>query len=151
VLRSSQARGLWSLRRKANEAAINEELERAAKRFGVKIHERAITETHVHLLAGARRRESLSNFLRFVAGRIAQRVTGACKGRPCPNGFGDEIVWSRVVTWGQEFRSVQAYIRLNVFETMGIVAVRPRYREGAHSSHQTADPALKNATTQGGL
>ncbi len=125
VLRSSCARGAWSLRRRANEAAIAEEIEEAARRFGVKIYERATTETHLHLLVRARSRESLSNFLRVVGGRIAQRVTGAHKGQPC-QGFWDEVAWSRVVAWGRDFKAVCAYVVLNLFETMGLVPRRSR-------------------------
>ncbi len=125
VLRSSRARGSWSLRRKVNETAIAEEIEEAARRFGVKIYERATTETHLHLLVRARSRESLSNFLRVVGGRVAQRVTGAHKGQPC-QGFWDEAAWSRVVAWGRDFNSVRAYVLLNLFETMGLVPLRSR-------------------------
>ena len=127
VLRSSRARGPWSLRRRPHEAAIAEELERAARRFNVKIYERATVENHIHLLVRARSRESLSNFLRFVGGRIAQRVTGALKGQPCQR-FWDELAWSRIVTWGPDFRNVIAYIQLNLCETMGLVPQRPRRR-----------------------
>ncbi len=90
TFRSSRARGPWSLRRKVHEAAIAEELDRAAQRFGVKIYEKAVAATHLHLLLRARSREGLQNFLRCIGGRIAQRVTGACRGRPCPEGFWDE-------------------------------------------------------------
>src|SRR5512142_947575 len=72
VLRSSRARGQWSLRRRDNEAIVAEELEQAAQRYGVKIYERATVATHLHLLVRARRREELRNFLRAVGGRIAQ-------------------------------------------------------------------------------
>lgn len=130
TLRSSRARGLWSLRRKANEAAVVEELEKAARRYGVKVYEMAIVDNHIHALVRARRREALANFLRFVAGRIAQRVTGARKGKPCPDGFWDRVAWSRVVTWGPEFRAVRRYIVQNLYETMGLIDMRPRRRKG---------------------
>jgi REP element-mobilizing transposase RayT len=129
TLRSTRARGLWSLRRKANHAAVLEEFERAARRFGVKVYEMAVVGNHIHALVRARRREALANFLRWVAGRIAQRITGASKGKPCAGSFWDETAWSRVVTWGNEFRTVRGYIRQNILETMGLIAVRPRCRE----------------------
>ena len=130
VLRSSRARGPWSLRRRDNEAVVAEELAQAARRFGVKIYERATAETHLHLLVRARRREDLQNFLRAVGGRIAQRVTGARKGRPCPEGFWDEIAYSRLLTWGPEFQNVRRYIEQNQFETMGLIPFRRRHPTG---------------------
>ncbi len=126
TFRSSHARGPWSLRRKANEVAVAEELERAARRFSVKIYERAVLATHIHLLLKADSQEGLHNFLRFVAGRIAQRVTGACKGQPSEQAFWDELAYSRVITWGREFEIVRRYIRRNLCETMGLIAFRPR-------------------------
>jgi REP element-mobilizing transposase RayT len=126
ILRSSQARGPWSLRRKENEAAVREVLGEGCKRFETKIYERAITGGHIHLLLRARRRELFANFLRFVSGQIAQRVTGACKGAPCLEGFWDEPIWSRVVTSEPDFQKVAAYIRLNLLETMGLVPFKRR-------------------------
>jgi hypothetical protein len=114
------------MRRKANEAAVAEELERAARRFGIKIYERAVLAMHLHLLLRARSREGLQNFLRMVGGRIVQRVTGARKGRPCEVEFWDELAYSRVVSWGREFEIVRRYVRQNLFETMGLIAFRPR-------------------------
>ena len=126
VLRSSRARGPWSLRRKSNEAAVAEEIEKAARRFEIKIYETATVGSHVHLLVRARRREALQNFLRVIGGRIAQRVTGARKGHPCPGGFWDEIVYSRVLTGGSDFHNVARYIRQNLFETKGLISYSER-------------------------
>jgi hypothetical protein len=128
TFRSPHARGAWSLRRKANETAVAEELERAARRFGIKIYERAVLAMHLHLLLRARSREGLQNFLRMVGGRIVQRVTGARKGQPCGVDFWDELAYSRVVSWGREFELVRRYIVQNLFETMGLIAYRPRTR-----------------------
>ena len=118
VLRSSRATGPWSLRRRANETAVTEEIEQAARRFGIKVYEQAILATHLHMLCRARRRKDLQNFLRVVGGRIAQRVTGARKGQPCL-GFWDELAYSRVVAWGPDFRNVRRYVQQNQRETMG--------------------------------
>jgi REP element-mobilizing transposase RayT len=136
VLRSSRACGPWSLRRKSNETAVAEEVEKAARRFDVKIHERATVGTHVHLLVRARQRESLQHFLRVIGGRIAQRVTGARKGRPCPEGFWDEIAYSRLLTWGPDFQNVRRYIEQNLFETMGLVSFGDRPRRRAKGTRE---------------
>jgi REP element-mobilizing transposase RayT len=129
TFRSPHARGAWSLRKRANEVAVDEELERAARRFGVKIYERAVLAMHIHLLLRARTREGLQNFLRMVGGRIVQRVTGARKGRRNEEDFWDELAYSRVVSWGREFELVRRYIVHNLYETMGLIAFRPRGRK----------------------
>jgi hypothetical protein len=126
VWRSSRARGAWSLRRKRNEAAAIDFIEQAAIRYRVKIYKFAVTGTHIHALARAHCRKDLQHFLRFVAGRIAQHVTGARRGQPCDGGFWDEVVYSCVLTWGRQYRNVYSYIDMNLCETMGLVPFRPR-------------------------
>ncbi len=126
VLRSSRATGSWSLRRKANENASANIICQTAVRLGIVLYRMAITESHIHLLLRAREREALQKFLRVVAGQIAQRVTGARRGRPCEGGFWDSLVFSRLVTWGREFGCVSRYVEQNLLETKGLIPFRPR-------------------------
>jgi REP element-mobilizing transposase RayT len=126
VFHSSRARGDWSLRRKQHETAVAEIIDRAAAKYEIKLYKSAIAGNHVHLLARARSRKDLQRFLRVVGGQIAQRVTRARRGRPCEEGFWDEIVYTHVLTWGRQYRRVYAYIEMNLQETKGLIAFRAR-------------------------
>ncbi len=103
VLRSSRARGAWSLRRPAHQAAIENLLSRLSVAHGVRIYERAIVGNHIHLLLRARDRLGLASFLRAFAGLAACAVTGARRGAPRGK-FWDYTCFSRLLSWGRVFR-----------------------------------------------
>jgi hypothetical protein len=74
TLRSSRARGLWSLRRKANYAAVLEEFKTAARRFGVKIYEMAVVDRKSFPLhSGLRQRGARTGGGLRVRRRFGQR------------------------------------------------------------------------------
>lgn len=113
-------------------------------RFQVKIYEYAIQGNHIHLLIKAHSREGLQNFFRVLAGHSAQRIlkdhpikherggafrqegqrkTGCKKNQRV---FWSYLVYSRVVSWGREFKTVATYIQKNTLELLQIIAYQPR-------------------------
>ena len=124
-MRSSRARGPWSLLRPANRAAVGDLLRRLAARNGVHVYQFANVGNHLHLLARCRERRALQAFLRAFAGLVARAVTGAEKGRPAGK-FWDALAFSRVLTWGRDYQGVRAYILNNEFEAGGMPTDRSR-------------------------
>jgi len=125
VFRSTRARGKFSLLHKRNVAVVRDELLKWSKYFGVRIYQWANVGNHIHLLIRARTRGGFQNFLRTFSGKVAQRVTGAKRGR----GFGrfwDLLTYSRVVEWGKAFRIVREYVLQNELEGLGILSVQVR-------------------------
>src|SRR5689334_21964800 len=57
VLRSSRARGPWSLRGPRTDGRIRETMRALARRYGVRVYEFANAKNHLHLLIRARRRD----------------------------------------------------------------------------------------------
>ncbi len=106
ALRSSRARGKWSLQRPATEARIQEMLRELAQRHGVKVFEYANGGDQIHLLLRAKSRAGFQAFLRAFAGLTARLVTGAKKGKPSGK-FWDALTYSRVLAWGKEFDGVR--------------------------------------------
>lgn len=80
VLRSSRARGAWSLLSPAHSKSVSSIVYKFAGRFGVRIMSFENVGNHVHLLVRARRRGDFQSFMRTVPAQIATRVTGARKG-----------------------------------------------------------------------
>ena len=80
VLRSSRARGAWSLRLQTNQRIVRWVLRHFAKRYSIRIYEFANSGNHLHLLLRSKCRLGLQNFLRTFAGITARLVTGARKG-----------------------------------------------------------------------
>lgn len=121
-------------------------LKKNSAKFHVKVYEHAIQGNHIHLLVKAHNREDLQNFFRVIAGHIAQRIL---KESPLPAGqptkpggaplkptgckknrrkFWGYLLYSRIVTWGREFKLVMAYIQKNTLELLQVIAYRPKNR-----------------------
>ena len=133
VLRAERARGQWSLLRTENRRVVNEILVRAARANGVRIHEQGNSGNHLHLLVRARSRSGFQNFTRTIGALIARAVTGAKKGNPVGK-FWDELIYSRVVAWGRDFRRVANYVVINELEGLGVGSYRKRSGVAPHGA-----------------
>ena len=109
VLRSSRARGRWSLARPPTRTAVKETLKSLSSRHGIKVFEYSNGGDQVHLLLRAQSRPSFQAFLRAFAGLVARQVTGARKGKPSGR-FWDALTYSRVLKWGEEFDLVKSLV-----------------------------------------
>ncbi len=92
-------------------------VERVANKYGIRVYRFANFGNHAHLLVQARARPEFQGFLRELSGRIATLVTGAVKGRP--DGFWDGLAWSRLVSWGRDWKALHRYLIANLFEAEG--------------------------------
>jgi REP element-mobilizing transposase RayT len=118
VFRSAKARGHKSFLHRRNKGAIQDLLGRLADRYGVKVYRFENVGNHLHLLAKFPARRELKAFLRVFAQGVMFRVTGACKGNP-QGRFFDAVAYSKVVSWGREFRALKAYLWKNALESLG--------------------------------
>ncbi len=123
-MRSTKAQGKLSLLKQAK--AIDAILTDMAKRFHVKIYERANAGNHLHLIIRGRTKLGIQNFLRSVTALIARLMTCATRGNP-QGKFWDALVFTRLLTWGRELRSVLSYVQENTLEALGIAEYRPRH------------------------
>jgi REP element-mobilizing transposase RayT len=144
VLRSSRARRAWSMLHPDFAAPIRRKAGSLARRYGVRVYRYANVGNHIHLLASVRSRPALQSFLRVFAGLTARLVTGARRGRPVGR-FWDRLAYTRIVSWGREFRAVGAYVKQNEAEALGLrphAARRPRAARHPRAAHhpRTAPP-----------
>jgi REP element-mobilizing transposase RayT len=126
ALRSSRAKGRWSLERPVTEARIQEILRTLCQRHGIKLFEYAGGRDQIHLLLRAKSRTGFQAFLRAFAGLTARIVTGAKKGKPSGK-FWDALTYSRVLAWGKEFDAVRELVGKGDFEALEPFA-RPKKR-----------------------
>ncbi len=127
---------------------INHILMKAARRFGVTVYNHAVAGNHLHVLVKGRTRIGLQNFFRVFAGHTAQQILIECplpkerggaltismaKGRPpCAKNqrkFWSFLIYSRIITWGREYKIVYKYIVQNTLEALKIIAYQPRGRK----------------------
>jgi hypothetical protein len=88
----------------------------------------------------------MQNFFRVVAGQIAQEIlrlyplqktesrayTGPEGGTAHPKNqrtFWSVVIYSRIVSWGREFKVVMGYILQNTKEALGLVAYKERRKQ----------------------
>lgn len=121
VLKSERAKGQRALIHHA--LYIEARLKSAAYRFGVRIYGRAIHFNHIHLHVRGTTRIGLQNFFRVVAGHIAQEILNRKPLTPSElaqthgtRKFWQDLVFSRLVTWGRDFRAVKNYLIKNGIE-----------------------------------
>ena len=127
VLRSSLARGKYSMRSAQNEEKIWDIIVKHANINGIQIYEYANAGNHLHLLVRVKRRDAYCRFIRSITGIIARTVKGCEKGKPLLGQFWDARPFTRVVQFaGQEFKKVKYYLARNNLEALGFIKYQPR-------------------------
>jgi REP element-mobilizing transposase RayT len=125
VLRSSIARGEWSMLRPQYCQPIHDFTHQLAEHWGVRIYRFANVGNHIHLLIKVPSRAVWRRFIKELSGGIAIIVTGARKGAGLKKnadgrGFWDKLVFTRIVKFGRDFMGVKLYLAKNLFEAAGI-------------------------------
>jgi REP element-mobilizing transposase RayT len=146
TLRSELAVGNRSLLR--HKDIIISVMKKAERHFRVRIYRFAICGNHVHLLIRGKTRRELQNFFRVLAGHIAQMILKRLaltlnekkealnKAIGCKKNqrkFWSLLTYTRVVSWGAEFKRVANYIAQNTLEALHIIAYRPRTKRRGRS------------------
>lgn len=132
VLRSSKARGELSMLHPRHCNHVRDLVDRLKKRWNIRLYRYANVGNHLHLLVRAKNRADWQGFIRELAGGIAMIVTGAKKGNAlnraksteapdsAKRGFWDHLVYTRIVSWRQDFNNVAEYVCKNIWEGAGI-------------------------------
>ena len=90
-----------------NRRRIENLIRETAKRFGLKVYSVGVQADHIHLCLLIAKREFYIRWIRAVTSMSVRLVAGLKWAlRP----------YTRIVTWGREFKSVLNYIRVNRFE-----------------------------------
>jgi hypothetical protein len=129
ILRSTKARGAWSFLKSKNEKIIYKLIYHYAAKFNVKIYRYANAGNHLHILLKAGSKKDFQNFLRTITGIIPRLVTGAQK-RKAKGKFWDELVYTKLVAWGRQFKNTSNYVFKNALEAFGIIP--PRHEARGH-------------------
>ena len=74
VLRSLYAKGSTSFLRSHNYCKIDGIIQKAAKKYGVRIYRRSIQSNHIHLIVRIHDRWSYRSFISVISGKIASHV-----------------------------------------------------------------------------
>ncbi len=120
VLRSSKARGSWSFLK--HQEAIENVLNKFAKKYQIQILNHANVGNHIHLHLKTSTRVKYRAFIRAITSSIRSLVTGYSRWKPAPDRFyfWDLRPWSRLLISYQEYKNLTKYIGINQLEALGL-------------------------------
>jgi REP element-mobilizing transposase RayT len=119
VLRSTRAKGEWSMRRGRNPKIIQNLISRFSKRYLVQVLSSANVGNHLHLHIQLTLRQNYYPWIRALTATIAMAVTGASRWRPLKGKFWDNRPYSKVVSHFKQRLRLQDYVATNQLEGLG--------------------------------
>ncbi len=130
ILKSSRAKGSQSFL--THQKQIKYQLDTQAKKFGVRIYQYSNVGNHLHLLIRIHSRREYKKFIRAISSLIQGIVTKTLgANQKLEDQKSKEIFWdfrpfSRIVSWGRDFRNAAQYVIKNTLEAMGLIPHTPR-------------------------
>lgn len=146
VLRSSKAKGIWSMARPNNRKKIDRITRKFAQKYGVRILSLANVGNHLHFHVQLTNLFTYKAFIRAISGAIAIAVTGQNRWTKVNDGpklkFWDYRPFSRVIAGGRRaFLAVKDYLQINQLEGFGFkrdVAQIIVREESGHSRRESS-------------
>lgn len=96
-----------------------------AQKFDVKIYDLALNWSHIHFLIKLQNKEDYKKFIRSLTSILAQRI------RQAKDDLKEIFTlrpFTRIVTWGRDFKTVLSYQVLNQMEAFGLIKREKRTR-----------------------
>lgn len=124
VMRSEKAKGRASFFR--FKRLIEGVLNKNAKKFGVRIYHVAIQSNHIHLILRIFNRQTYRKFICALTGTIAHLVSRGAGLKKQNRSFWVARPFTRIITWGREYRYVVGYLLQNKLEAIGFISYKQR-------------------------
>ncbi|MEZ0393371.1 MAG: transposase [Pseudobdellovibrionaceae bacterium] len=93
-----------------------------AQKFNLKIYELAINWSHIHLIIKIKERENYNQFIRSLCSILTAKIRAQ---RPHLKTLFVLRPFTRIISWGRDFKSVVNYLILNQMEAQGLI-FRPK-------------------------
>lgn len=112
VLKAREGNNLFKSR-----AKVNQMVTRYAKRFGIKIYRSSVQRDHIHIVIRIPCRNMYVRFIRSLTSMISRLFgKGLWIFRP----------YTRVGSWGKDFKNLLSYLFRNEMEIYGVWEYKPR-------------------------
>lgn len=125
VFRARDSKNERSLAHRKNKARIMKLVYGLGARYKIKVLEFSNVGSQLHVLLQTDDRYSLTCFLRVMAGRVAQTITGAKKGLKRGR-YWAGLCWSRLLKRGPELKKIQSFLRLSKITELALALGRER-------------------------
>lgn len=127
VLRSTKAKGAWSLWTRENRVKVQTITAKFSKKYGVRILSMANVGNHLHFHVKLSSRHTYVRFIRAITSAIAMAVTGVSRWNPSESRFWDYRPFTRVVVGRRAFLNLSDYVQINRLEGFGLRRSEARY------------------------
>jgi len=124
VLRSDKAKGTASFFRFRK--YIDDMINTQAKKFGVRVYQRAIQSNHIHFVLKIHNRELYRYFISALTGAIALRISRGAGLKKQNRTFWLARPFTRILNWGGDFNGTLKYLTQNSLEALGFIPYNPR-------------------------
>ncbi len=128
VMRSKYATRGNSFRKKQRAEKIFAIIQRQCERFNVRLYEYGNGGDHLHMMLMPRSRRGYFGFIRAISGLIARLTLKAERNQAKGKKFWDARPFTRVVSWGRDFKQLKEYLVQNTLEAFGFIEYQPRGR-----------------------
>jgi REP element-mobilizing transposase RayT len=99
--------------------AIEKAIREHAQKYHIKIYDLALNWSHIHLLVRIASREHYKAFIRTLTAELI-RLLSKTKNKNL-KGLFDLRPYTRIVTWGKDFKRAFEYLTLNHLEAWGLI------------------------------
>lgn len=131
ILKSLQARGMWSLLTPKNKRVVREVVNEQSRKHGVQLLSWANGGNHLHVHLKVKSNASFKAFVRSLSGIIALKVTGASKVNKLKQKFWTQSPYTRFVHGVKDYLRLSDYIEINNIEGFGFCRKGARLYIGA--------------------
>ncbi len=104
-----------------------------ARKFGIRVYDLALNWSHIHLMIRIKSRDDYNKFIRSLTAILAMRIRLA---KPQLKVIFDLRPFTRILSWGRDFKRGLDYQILNQLESLGFL-IRPKRRKKQHGSPKT--------------
>lgn len=133
VLKSSKAKGHFSMLTLSNQRIVKRILKFSSYTFKIQVLEFSNNGNHLHLLIRGYNRNQIKNFIRTLSALLARYIQNKHKGiakitsaPDNPQPFWDQRPFSRIVEGYKSYFVAKDYVILNHLESIGVVPYRSR-------------------------
>lgn len=120
ILKSENARGLFSFIN--HKWALEQAIAKISSRVRIKIYDFAITNNHIHLTIYFTSRAAYRKWIRTVTAEIVRIIARRTKTKL--KDFFTYRPYTKIVSWGRQFKTVLNYMVLNQMEYFGVRPVK---------------------------
>ncbi|MBS1972577.1 MAG: transposase [Bdellovibrionales bacterium] len=106
-----------------------------AEKYGIKLYEVSLNWSHIHLLVKLPSREAYLAFIRTITSLLVSLLS-KLKGKSL-KGLFDLRPFTRILSWGRDFRNVIAYHELNDMEARGFKRPKKKAKSSQKKSRHT--------------